>query len=385
MTYAGSRSINDADSHLMEGFTWLANHADATTKALLPDIDTILGKGGAGAADRIAEGESRVGDPEATAHLEDDVIASAKGWGALGAMDGTERRRALDLLGFESQLVFSTFSVGLFAFSDDPALVYGGAAAHNRMVAAFCADDPRLVPVGFLPLNDPEPSLAVLHEAMELGCGALWVAHHAAAGRSPAHTANEPIWAAASEAEIPIVLHVGGGKSGMSRPWHDNGLPLPPDIHGGGENLRAKDFPVLHHAPETYLTCLVLDGVLERHPGLQVAAIELGATWVPGLMDRLDHAARSFGRKEQLLQELPLRPSDYVRRQVKFTPFPGEDVGKLIAQTGPELYLFSSDYPHPEGGRDPIGAYERSLDRHRIDESARRRFYSDNYRQLIHT
>src|SRR3546814_2409115 len=58
-------------------------------------------------------------------------------------MDSAERSRALDLLGFTSQLVFSTFSLGLFAFSDDLDAVYGGASAHNRMMAAFCGDDPR--------------------------------------------------------------------------------------------------------------------------------------------------------------------------------------------------------------------------------------------------
>ena len=43
-----------------------------------------------------------------------------------------------------------------------------------------------------------------------------------------------------------------------------------------------------------------------------------------------------------------------MRRQVRFTPFPTEPVGWMIEQAGAELFLFSSDYPHPEGGRDPL-------------------------------
>lgn len=385
MTYAHRTVIHDADSHLMEGLGWLRDHADAATRELLPDLTKVLDKGGAAADRAIRMGEERIGDPARTHELEQDVIASAKGWLALGAMDTGERTRAMDLLGFSSQLVFSTFSLGLFAMADDHALVYGGAAAHNRMVTSFCGDDARLLPVGFLPLNDPARSLATLAEALELGCRAMWMIHAPSDGRSPAHVDHDPVWAAVQDAGVPIVLHIGGGRGAVSRAWHRNGHPRPTDLHGGGENLRAKDLPSVHHAAETYLTAMVLDGVFERFPELSCGVIEMGASWVPSLMARLDYAAKSFRRTEPLLGELTLRPSDYLRRQVRFTPFPGEDVGQLVRISSPELYLFSSDYPHPEGTRDPIGKFERSFDEHEIDAAARDLFYDGNFRTLMRT
>lgn len=383
MTYAHRPAIYDADSHLMEGLSWLRDHADPGVRDQLPDLKKLLGGAGAGADKAIVAGESRIGDAEKVAELEKDVIASAKGWLALGAMDTAERTRALDLLGFSSQLVFSTFSVGLFAFTDDLDVVYGGAAAHNRMVASFCADDERLVPVGFLPLNDAERSLVAVEEAVELGCGALWVANAATAGRSPAHVDNDPVWAAVQAADVPIVLHIGGGRTGVKSAWHRNGRPKPVDIHGGGENLRAKDLPSVHHTTETFLTCMILDGVFDRFPGLRCGVIEMGASWAPSLMSRLDYAFKSFSKTEPMLQELSLRPSEYVQRQVRFTPYPGEDVAGMVALTGPDLYLFSSDYPHPEGTRDPIGRFERSFEERGTDEPAKQRFYEDNYRYLL--
>jgi predicted TIM-barrel fold metal-dependent hydrolase len=383
MPYAHRPIVLDADSHLMEGLDWLRDHADAETRGLLPDLTGLLDKGGAGAGQAIQKGQARVGDAESTAALEENVIGSAKGWLALGAMDAAERSRALDLLGFSSQLVFSTFSLGLFAFSQDLDVVYGGTSAHNRMMAEFCNQDPRLVGVGFLPLHDPERSLTAVDEALELGCGALWVAHAPSAGRSPAHTDNDPVWAKVQEAGVPIVLHIGGGRNTIAKAWHQNGRPRPVDLHGGGENLRAKDLPSVHHAAETFLTAMVLDGVFERFPNLRCGVIEMGASWVPSLLHRLDYAARSFSRTEPMLTELTLDPSDYVRRQVRFTPFPGEDVADMIAGSGPELYLFSSDYPHPEGTKDPIGRFERSFDERHTDEAARQRFYEDNYRTLL--
>lgn len=383
MTYAHRARIYDADSHLMEGLGWLRDHADASVREKLPDLAKRLGAAGAGADQAIRAGEQRIGDTQRIAELEKDVIASAKGWMALGAMDPTERTRALDLLGFSSQLVFSTFSLGLFAFSDDTDLVYGGATAHNRMVGEFCAADDRLVGVGFLPLNDPDRSVKAVEEALDLGCGALWVAHAATAGRSPAHVDNDAVWAAVQSAGVPLVLHIGGGRTQISKAWHRNGRPKPPDLHGGGENLRAKDLPAVHQTAEIFLTCMILDGVFDRFPELRCGVIEMGASWVPSLMARLDYAHRSFRKTESMLADLSLKPSDYIRRQVRFTPFPGEDVASMLALTGPELYLFSSDYPHPEGTKDPIGNFERSFQEGGTDEESRQLFYEDNYRQLL--
>jgi len=58
-------------------------------------------------------------------------------------------------------------------------------------------------------------------------------------------------------------------------------------------------------------------------------------------------------------------------------------VAELIAISEPELYLFSSDYPHPEGTRDPIGRFERSFDERGADDAVRQLFYEDNFRMLL--
>ncbi len=131
------------------------------------------------------------------------------------------------------------------------------------------------------------------------------------------------------------------------------------------------------------MTCLTLDGVFERFPELRCGVIELGASWVPGFLRQLDAAARHMGKNEPMIGELTMAPSDYIRRQVRFTPFPFDDVGWLIEQEGDELFLFSSDYPHPEGGRDPISRFEASLDAAGIGEDERARFYAGNFDEFI--
>jgi predicted TIM-barrel fold metal-dependent hydrolase len=143
-----------------------------------------------------------------------------------------------------------------------------------------------------------------------------------------------------------------------------------------------KDFPVLHQSPERFLSCMVLDGVFERFPELHCGAIELGAAWVPALLQHVDAAADHFGKFEPIVKQLSLKPSEYLRRQVRFTPLVFEDVEWLINSAGPELFLFSTDYPHPEGGRDPFGKFEASLGETGIED--RKLFYAQNFLDLMH-
>lgn len=387
MTYAQHRICWDADSHLMPLPDFLSRHADARWR------DDLLIGGGANGGEAfekwfgkmVSDVATRRADSEKTAELEENVIASAKGWHAHGACHGEERSRTLDLLGFRGQLVFSTFA-GQHLQSSNPDLVYAGTRAHTRAMVDFCSEDPRLLPVAMIPLGDPVRALAELDEALRLGIAAVQVPSDPPGGHrggfSPAHIDLDPFWARLAEARTPAILHIGGGRL-LPRPYHQNGRPRPKDWLGGGENLRAKDFPAVHQSPENFLNALVLDGVFDAHPELKCGVIELGATWVPGFVRNLDHAFDSFRRNEPRLQALSLKPSEFVRRQIKFTPFPFEDAGWLVEQGGEELFLFSSDYPHPEGGRDPIGRFEGSFDAAETSPSARTRFYSQNFEDLF--
>ena len=52
-----------------------------------------------------------------------------------------------------------------------------------------------------------------------------------------------------------------------------------------------------------------------------------------------------------------------------------------MAKSDPRLYLFSSDYPHTEGGRQPLGRFEASLQG--AVESEKAHFYSGNFARLL--
>jgi predicted TIM-barrel fold metal-dependent hydrolase len=371
-------TIFDADSHLMEVEGWLPAHADPDVRDRLVPLG-FDNAGGERARDLMA-GLPALWAQQRDADVPSDVISGPKGWLAPGALDAEVRSRVLDVLQIDAQLVFPTFALSQFAFSKDHDVLYGGTRALNRAMTEFCAGDARLLAVGFVPLHDPARALTALDDALEAGVAAVWVPSEAPGDRSPAHVDLEPIWARLAEAGVPFVLHVGGGKL-LPKAFHANGRPRPKDWLGGGENLRAKDFPVLHHSPERFLACLTLDGVFQRHPDLRGAAIELGASWVPTLLRNVDHAHRSFAKSEPLLQGLDLQPSEYLRRQVRFTPFPFEDTAWLVEQCGPELFMFSTDYPHPEGGRHPFEIFGDAMSG--FDDTARDRFFWRNGAELF--
>ena len=52
----------------------------------------------------------------------------------------------------------------------------------------------------------------------------------------------------------------------------------------------------------------------------------------------------------------------------------------MIADAGPELFLFSSDYPDPDATDDPVCRFERTLT---VSDEARRRFYSENFEYMM--
>jgi len=374
-TYAQGRTYYDADSHLMELSGWLVEYADPDVRERLRPL--YLGGAGALADAAVRQAEERRGDPAAAAALEERLL-TAKGWHALGAFDPAERSRALDLLGFSSQLVFSTFAATQFA-GDDLDLLYGGARAHNRAMAEFCHHDRRLVPVGYVPWGDPQRAIDCLEHALATGCRAILVPSAPPRDISPFHGDYDGFWSRVQDADVPFMLHIGGGGRTLRPAFHENGRPVS-DFLGGGENIRAKDYMTIHQAPEQFLSAMVLDGCFDRFPRLRGGCIEQGAMWVVPWLRRLD-LALNFAKTEPTLAGLSRKPSEFVPGHLWFTPFPTEPVGWLIEQGGDDLFLFSSDYPHPEGTKDPLGRFEASLGT--TPAAARDKFYAANYEAML--
>jgi len=385
MPYA-HRPIHDADAHFMETSDWFTTHADPAVRDKLPRV--FLASLAPGEEKLIERFRADHANPEYRA-LDEPQLMQRKNWAATGSFLKEDRPQALDLLGFETQLVFNTFVNSKLLIAergDDVELAYGFARAHNRSMVEFCSVDERLLGTGYVPLRDFERSKAMAEEVIEMGLRAILVPSGCPRGHSPSHLGLDPVWARAQEAGVPIVFHVGGGLRAADDQLLDpdyfvNGGPPVADFHGGAENFRSVDYMAIPTAPMQTLATMIFDGVLERFPELRFGVIEQGASWIPSWMRFMESSFDAFRRGEERLQKLSLRPSDYVRRQIRATPYPAEDVGWTIRNAGPEVCLFSSDYPHVEGGRNPIKRFEDSLGE--TPEADKQRFYYDNFVDLM--
>lgn len=387
MTYAPAyRPFYDADSHIMELPDFLKKFADPEWRDEIPSVSysasivtdeevaEIVARGSRHSDEHIAE---LVG-------LGDKLIEQSKEIQALGAFDGRERSKAMDMLGFKKQLVFATHSVAMpFSPSSKiaPALRYAATRAHNRHMTAFCGEDRRLMGVAIVPLDEPELALKELDFVIESGLRATWVPHRACGDKSPGHVAFDPFWARLADAGIPFALHVGGSPLQLAKAWSNNGRAPTKDWLGGGENVRSKDIAVLHQGPETFISMMVIDGVFERFPKLRGASVELGAGWVPELLVRLDWVAKHWGKADKNLAAFTRKPSEQLAQQMAFTPYVFEEVGTLIDKSNDALYLFSTDYPHIEGGRNPIARFESALGER--GEKVRDKFYAENFLRIF--
>src|SRR5436190_2462830 len=383
MTYAQGRIINDADSHIMELPDFLKSYAEPAMRERVPRLPVpTVGALAVLDPESAAAGRHPPAKLAELVALGDSLIAGPKGHAALGAFNSEERTQALDLFGFKSQLVFPSYSAGP-AFDQRRSVEdrYAAAHAHNRAMAEFCSRDTRLYGVSLLPLDEPRLALEELEHILSLGLKAAWIPHRLPDDRSPGHDDFDPIWARMAQGRLPFLVHVAGAPIQVKPGWFNTGRPTPKDFMGAGESVRGKDMTSLHHGVETFIGALVLDGVLERHPTLRGGAIELGAGWVPSLLRRLDWIADIFKKSDAELAALRRRPSEQIIAQMAFTPFPYENVAELIGQSDARLYMFSSDYPHIEGGRAPIARFEAGLSG--ADDSAKDAFYAGKFARLF--
>ena len=382
MTYAGNRRIIDADSHLIELEDFLDLAAGPSERSLIPPMDAqselpVRPEAIARARELFSK---RQNEPDLMAKFEAGLLDVTKsGWSRLGAFDPKERSHTLELFGFEMQLVLPTFSFHQVAHTTDGAVLRAGAAVLNRAMGSFCAHDDRLRAIGYIPMTlGPDEAGKLVEEGFREGCYSFMIDTNEPnpEGMSFTHPDFDPVWSRFAEAGVPFVIHVAvnGEYQALSPSFSNNGLGKAE--FGGDAPAGALGLIGIKNSAELFLSAMIFDGVFERHPKLKCISMEHGAVWVPSWLQSMDMAARTFRRLQPSLQSLDLLPSEYVHRQIKFSPFAGEPLGWIIESVGPDLLVFGSDYPHPEGTPNPIERFEATMEN--CDQATMDAFYRGN-------
>lgn len=376
MPYVENTTVHDADSHVMELPGTINRYVEEKYR------DAFTAKAGPrDQPDWMSQAVALHDDPDFRAGDAENILLR-KNYQALGSFRKEDRPQALDLLGFTSQLVFTTTALSNYGLehSGDPRLAVASARAHNRMMTDFCSVDERLLATGYVPLVDIDKAATIAREAIDLGSKALVIPSRCPRDHSPSHVGFDKLWGLAQEAGLPILFHVGGEEK-MHAAYASNGLPKVRDFHGGDENFTSTSFMTIPLSVWQTMAVMIIDGVCDRFPNLRFGAVELGASWVPSWMRFMDSGFAAFYKGEERLKKLSAKPGEIVRRQFRVTPYPHEDTAWIIEHTGEEVCLFSSDFPHVEGGRNPLKRFNESLEG--VSDSARRRFYRDNFIDLM--
>ena len=145
-----------------------------------------------------------------------------------------------------------------------------------------------------------------------------------------------PVYEAAAEAGLPVAFHA-FGYSGWAM------------TNGGWPSFYIEE--VSEHATscQNQVTSLVVEGVLERLPGLKIVLIECGLAWLPSVAWRLD---RHWRHLKAEVPHLTRAPSEQIRQQVWVSTQPmdeperGAHLIDTLGWIGWDRILFASDYPH---------------------------------------
>lgn len=378
MTYAAHRRIIDTDSHLIELETFLHDAAGNEHRDLIPSmLEQQNLPVTQEALDHARElFEKRQSDPETMAKFEASMLDNRKGGlSRLGAFDAAERSRTLDLLGFEIQWVLPTYAFHQIAHLEDPDRLAAGSITLNKAMGEFCCSDTRMKATGYLPLRlGAERACAIMERGFADGCYSFIVDTNQPNQKacSFTHGMFDPVWAGFAERNAPVAFHVAanGDYQPVSPSFKNNGRA---ELELGGD-APAGELGVLTigNSVQLFLAAMIFDGVFERHPGLTAISMEHAASWLPSWLKSIDFTAQMFKRTREYVEV----PSETAKRHIKVSPFAGEPVGWIIANSSPDMLVFASDYPHPEGGSDPIGKFELTM--RDQDEDILHKFYFGN-------
>lgn len=250
------------------------------------------------------------------------------------------RLKDMDRFGWDIQVILSTNGNRIMeaALADPEAGLAMARAYHNWCYDYASADPSRLKFTATLPAGDPAGMVVEARRAVEK-LGAVSVRNPMLPKGKWLHEPEyDPLWQLACDLDFPISLH------GESR--HLRAAPF--------RELREDTrFSALDHIigfPMDNMVTLahfIFGGVLERFPKLRLGVLEANAGWLNFWLPRMDD--HSHGRRLVLGAELPMKPSEYVKRQCVISADPDEPgLDDIIKFMGDDNLVWNTDYPHPD-------------------------------------
>ena len=266
--------------------------------------------------------------------------------------------------GVDADVIYGLFSVSVKLSDNDQ--ITEIFRIYNDWIAAFCNNNPeRFVGLACIPNHDPKAAAAELRRAAKLGLKG---------GEFGASTAAKPIYYKDWD-----VLWAASDETGMSISFHTIGLtPRRVNQSEAASYERAYaaiSLTMFQLTGVESLASTIFSGACQRFPNYKFILGECGVSWLPYVLDRMDHEGEGQ-------PGLTMTPSDYWHRQ-GYSTFQKESVaGDVIHLIGEDNVIWGSDYPHPDGvWPDSQKVIENNL-RNLASETAWRKVECDNAAKL---
>jgi predicted TIM-barrel fold metal-dependent hydrolase len=233
----------------------------------------------------------------------------------------------------EAAVCFPTSSGGVARLQELPFQIAVARACNTHFAQEYNALSKRVSCVGVLPMRSPQAAAQELRRAVsELGLKGFEIVP-TGLPLALGDTFYDPLYAEAERLGVVLGIH---GTRGMVREMGASGLTTFSEVH-------SYMFPA---GILLQFTSMICQGVPVRFPNLKIAFLEIGATWLPYYLDRLDEHWEK--RAEYEMPLLKQKPSDLVRgSKVYFSVEPGESqLVHTIDYVGAEHFLYASDIPH---------------------------------------
>jgi predicted TIM-barrel fold metal-dependent hydrolase len=213
----------------------------------------------------------------------------------------------------------------------------------------------RLMPLTAIDATDVDWSVAEMTRMRGRGSRSFLIDTIPAPGYPPMHERYERLWSAAEDLGMVALVHIGHNPAAFDPAWANC-----PD----GMVLRQMGACQSSQSPILMLNGMVFGGVFHRHPRLTLVFAELGLHWFAGAVHHMESRGPAIPESAIYMGDYPyeLTPAEFVRRQVRITPLPRAHQSPLrLLEDYPECVVFSSDYAHHEGSREPTAYYEHLL------------------------
>jgi predicted TIM-barrel fold metal-dependent hydrolase len=248
-----------------------------------------------------------------------------------GAFEATARLKDLQSEGIWAELLFP--SVGLWCYLIESAdLAIASARIYNDWLrSAFLQKSRRFVGAAMIPLVEIEDAIGEIRRTASLGfkTALLPCTPPKAAYNEPRY---EPLWQVLDETGMYPSLHVGTGSD-----------PIVTRGPGGAIiNYVETAFPM-----QRAVLNFVAAGVFDRFPKLKLLCVEGGASWLPGLVERMDEAYRQHSK--YVRPKLSRPPAQMIREHVCATFQHDKAFLSALEVIGVDAVMWGSDYPHIEG------------------------------------